>query len=711
MRRREPPLLATWMLEHLSSGDHDEALAGDLLEVFRAGRSNGWYWRQVCGACAVSWFNGLRSRFPVFVFALAWSMLAPAWTRVVDQFEGTSRLYVYIRQLDWPFSGLSELFVWIGLNLLYIWAGILLYLLFQWNWTRLLSRKTARSAFLKALAFLLPTYFTTFVLSNLFSYPGLVIDRRTLTPLAELTDLRVWADVLRLPYVVTLIGALWKTVPRTRRDSQVAEFLSSEPQEDEFPTFPKLDPFALTRFFSLMVAAGLVNAMIVGVLVCRLPDTHPSDLGSLLVTAAAYVLMGTLAGVVGSWLYWKSPYSPFRSFSPLPFPRFALVCAAGWVWVAPMMMLAEQVSPVTAFAAMTGAFLLTRGLRNETYPAFASARTGGDALSLGGGDLFAESTYRAPIEPSGYIIAIGIYAAAAAIYTHSNYSASMWLALSAAMFAWRQTVPRDRARAEQQGYPRAILRLMFLAIPAIFLTAWAMLDGIEQRNRVAAERAAAEALRNEVRTVAPPSSKAPSVGSSGYESLILWPFPPKKELIAPVPLASSLLLPGTKRPLILRFDGTYEYVQPPDKRPGVTAHRSRGTPLHVDIESNNHFPVMMDAHQNLAGPIPTNRCSEIDVVIENGDNRIGLVSLGLLLGDGLPGHERTAYLGQQLIASTEPDHFSVKRSPITETVRFTVPGEVKLRNFTEITVLVLPDTEHMFVAPRIAIREFRIMPR
>jgi hypothetical protein len=77
----------------------------------------------------------------------------------------------------------------------------------------------------------------------------------------------------------------------------------------------------------------------------------------------------------------------------------------------------------------------------------------------------------------------------------------------------------------------------------------------------------------------------------------------------------------------------------------------------------------------------------------------------------LPGHEQTAYLGQQSVISTEPGRFYIKSAPVIETLRFAVPREVKLRKFTELTILVLPDVEHQFAAPRIAIREFRFFPR
>jgi hypothetical protein len=48
----DPPRLPAWMLEHLNAGNSNEALAGDLVEEVRCGRSAVWYWRQVLGALA-----------------------------------------------------------------------------------------------------------------------------------------------------------------------------------------------------------------------------------------------------------------------------------------------------------------------------------------------------------------------------------------------------------------------------------------------------------------------------------------------------------------------------------------------------------------------------------------------------------------------------------------------------------------------------------
>ena len=85
MIRREPPPIASWALEHLTTGDQDEALAGDLLEHYRAGRSDAWFWRQVIASCVLSWWQSLTARGPALVFALAWSLLAPAWKAALDR--------------------------------------------------------------------------------------------------------------------------------------------------------------------------------------------------------------------------------------------------------------------------------------------------------------------------------------------------------------------------------------------------------------------------------------------------------------------------------------------------------------------------------------------------------------------------------------------------------------------------------------------------
>ena len=120
---------------------------------------------------------------------------------------------------------------------------------------------------------------------------------------------------------------------------------------------------------------------------------------------------------------------------------------------------------------------------------------------------------------------------------------------------------------------------------------------------------------------------------------------------------------------------------------------------------------MMDAHQTLAAPIQIDRCRAVQIEIANFDNVAGPISLAVLLEDGTARRARALYLGQKVIFSTLPGHFSVKSRPAFETLEFSLPAQADLRRFDEITLLVLPDIEHSLIAPRIAIEQFRLFPR
>lgn len=51
--------------------DYDDALAGDLLESFRAGRSSGWYCRQVLDALVIRWIGSFYRHRAVPIFAMS----------------------------------------------------------------------------------------------------------------------------------------------------------------------------------------------------------------------------------------------------------------------------------------------------------------------------------------------------------------------------------------------------------------------------------------------------------------------------------------------------------------------------------------------------------------------------------------------------------------------------------------------------------------
>jgi len=707
MRRSEPPPLATWMLRHMIAGDRDEALEGDLLEVFRFGRSDAWYWRQVVAACVVSWSRGVRARASVLVFALLWSILSPLWYATLERIE-TSENFDKGGQIFGPVWLPLVLVIWVILHATFVWAGLLVYRLAHLALRRTLQAEYLRRAFWIVPLVLPMAYGVTFLLANLYWYsvPGLAQARLGATTWGQISDLGILANFIRLPYFVSLLIALWGTVHPIRHH-ETALFSSDRTAAESEAAATVPGSKAVRRFLACMVGAGLVNSMIAALFLCRLPDTHSVHLVSLLVSALRFVVIGALAGIAGSWLYWQSPASPLRQGSPVPFSLFAWTCAAGWVWVPAMMLFAEQVSGVAAFVAMIGAFLLAMGMRGATYSVFAPAHP--NAQRREGADLFAELLYRPPFEPHGYVIALGLFAAGAAIETRSNYTAAALLAMSASIFAWKNTTPRPAPNERRIQLRRAAGRVAWATSGAILLTMLALLDGVAHRNE--AEQANANSAVHAA-TYVQPGAKTPlsASGAGGFESVVLWPYPEKKEIIPPL-IRDESLAPGTKRPLIIRFNGPYWFLQPPSKRPGPEAHVAKGTPVNVDIESKNAVALVMNAHQTLAQAIRTSRCREIEIDVENRDNTEGIVSLGVLLTDEESSPKRTLYLGEQPIVSTEPGQFFVKTKPAYETLRFAVPADATLRKFNEITVLFLPDIEHTYVAPRIAIQQFELFPR
>ena len=715
MKRTEPPQFATRMLEHCTPADRHEVLSGDLLEEFRSGRSEAWYWRQVFAACAVSWTESLRARIPLFVFALIWSMLAPAWKVFIDGIESAP---IIDRILD-PLGILGApplLAGWLLLNGSFLWAGMLVYILTLSACGKVFRRNEVRRPFL-----LVPFVYAwvfgawTFLCMLDWTTP---FENGTFpaTPLGQITGLGALEDAMRIPYIIALLAVFWNVIPRSKHaalSEAEMEQADSAAQSDPVALIANFDPFAVKRFFALMVGAGVINAMIAGFLLCGLPESHSPTLTSLLIRAVIYVAVGALAGVGGAWIYWKNPASPFRENPPIPFPHFALVCATAWVWVPCMIIFSEQVSPAAALVAMTGALILANGLRSVTASVFVPAQHDTSYLAPEEAEIFAESLYRAPHEVHGYLIAICVYAAGCALATRSNLTAAALLALGAFLFAWKRTFVQDKVLESSKVYKRGALRLALIAIPAVLVTIWALLDGVAHRNHLAEVNMALADNGTSANDGAQQKAtdQASTNGVGGYESVILWPLPEKKQIIPPLTAQESLLAPGTTRPLIIPFDGPYWYIQPPNENPGPKAHQARGTPLGADIESSNSVPLTMEAHQTLGTAIHIARCREIQVGIENRDNKAGLIAIAVLLTDTASPEKPALYLGQQPIVSTEPEHFSFKTMPASETLYFAVPESTKIRKFNEINVMLLSDVEHALIAPKIAIRQFKLFPR
>ena len=454
-------------------------------------------------------------------------------------------------------------------------------------------------------------------------------------------------------------------------------------------------------FVGFFVAAGLVNATIAALLMCRLPESHAPSPLRLMVRAAMYVLAAAGAGVFGAWFYWRRSSSAYRFASPIAFREFALVCAGGWVWVPAAVLLSAQDSRATAFIGILCGAILGVGLGK----AIGQDENSDSVLHLADQkQIFAATLERVPGEPHGYVIAACLYAAGFAQHDRENLLAGLLCAVAAFVFAWKGGQPRQVSASRVRG--DAGKRLAWAGPLAVLLTAWSLLLGVAHRN--ASVNAAFAAGEDGGRSH--PTTQ-PTLGAGGFESLILWPFPPKKQIIPPIPAPQNFLGLEKSRPLTIRFDGAYWYFQPPDTQPGRTAHQAHGSPMSANIQSVNTFPLMMEAHQRLIGPVRLSRCGEIDVEIQNRDNLRGALSLALQLSDSQFPNRAGLYLGKKEIESSLPGFFSYKTAPVFETLRFAIPATTSIRKFDEITVMLLPEIEHSMMGPKIAIEQFELFPR
>lgn len=476
------------------------------------------------------------------------------------------------------------------------------------------------------------------------------------------------------------------------------------PTQIGLTAYPATRPPLSAPFFTLLVAAGLLNTLIAAYFFLRLPADHHPSLTSLTIRAILYVLVGAGAGTVGSWFYWRRPASPFRHNPPIPFRLFALASASAWVFVPSVILFSRQDSPLTCVFAIVSAALLAFALRKAIpipprplAPAHVPA-------------LFSDTLRTHPRRPSGYMLAGSIYFAGYELTQGWILDAAGLLAICAYTFFWLQTLERQ---AFPNQFPNhrlptrnAARRLAIVLIPAILVTLYSLLAGIEHRNRAEADALlAGSGTPAGAATKSDTQNPTSATGITGYHSIILWPVPPKKEILPPLQ-PSSLLAPGTTKPLIIQFTGPYYYFQPPHTAPSPGSFQVKGTPLLHDFQTNNFMPLIMEAHQSLGSSIPIARCREIQLGLLNGETHPGTINVAVLLTDSAQPNNQILLTRQPLPENTSPNS-----APVPETLTFPVPSTAKIAKFDHITVMFFPDESNYDRGSKVAIQQFQLIPR
>jgi hypothetical protein len=209
MNNRKPPALATWMLDHLRSGESNEALSGDLLEAFRTGRSAGWYWYQVIAAIAIAWGRNVWHHRVTLFFAVVWSVFSPAWLLLPVRFSLDS-LVGDTSHIPWPWSFICAIVFGAVIAMLFIWLGVAVYSTFHLLARGNLSLRSVRKGFLWGLVAYGLAQACKLAISIHYPQPPSHAEHwGSLTVLGVIENFGPWSTLLRFPYFIGTATTLW----------------------------------------------------------------------------------------------------------------------------------------------------------------------------------------------------------------------------------------------------------------------------------------------------------------------------------------------------------------------------------------------------------------------------------------------------------------------------------------------------------------------
>lgn len=427
-----------------------------------------------------------------------------------------------------------------------------------------------------------------------------------------------------------------------------------------------------------ILLAGLLPAVIIAFVLHPPVASGLSPLKSIF-ASLTWIAVTALAGTVGMAVGRLAVRSGRVS---LP----ALAAASGWILIPPLLLLWWRGSAWALLYFGCAAAALGLALR-VLYPATNDSRPGDEFLH---NLLFAELPPPDSKPLQSFLISAFAQGAIVCLARRMLLIASLLTALAGFVLAWKvASSPVHRQRpAARAGL--ATLMALFILIPLLLRASrMGAADGSQQTRKVKA---------------------APADENLAWQGIILFTVPQKKVDLPPIPHESTLR-PGTARPLVIPFDGSYWYFQAPRHGPGLHAHLAHGDPVALSIYSTGWIPLAMQAHQSLPQPIDLGCCRRLAVSIRNGDNRAGRIDLDVLLTDSTRPGKPTIDLGLRPIVSSEFGHFSdQKSSPVEEDVIFTIPSHPQIQRFDEITVLFFPVAERSTLGARVGIRQLELLP-
>jgi hypothetical protein len=177
-------------------------------------------------ALAIRWIGSLFRHRAVLIFAVAWATISPAWLLLIRRLYHWHNFIGPVWRFPWPWSMVCIFGLSAAEDLLFIWTGVLICLLMLLSAFGTLRHWRIGRAFALSVAGLALAIACEFAIEWIIpaqSSTGHGVDWRTLTLLGVITNFGVWANIIRLPYLIGTACALWGAAPTKCTPSKLAE--------------------------------------------------------------------------------------------------------------------------------------------------------------------------------------------------------------------------------------------------------------------------------------------------------------------------------------------------------------------------------------------------------------------------------------------------------------------------------------------------------
>jgi hypothetical protein len=201
---------------------------------------------------------------------------------------------------------------------------------------------------------------------------------------------------------------------------------------------------------------------------------------------------------------------------------------------------------------------------------------------------------------------------------------------------------------------------------------------------------------------------SPIVQGAVFPGVIIYPEHKTRTILVAPPSKSAMGFGMTHvDPFNIPFNGVYWLWQPPDEHPPATAVLQYGNPAAMSFHSTDGSSLWMEAHQNLGNAISLDCCNAIQVVIDSAEARPDSVTVELMLQNTSVTGKPSVSLGFQDITK----RMAMKQdTPVSQTLTFRIPGEIKLNKFDELKVGFRLKWWREDRSAKIAINRFVLVP-